>query len=155
MPAPESLTPDDLAALLADPTAAGVIKALAAGLGLQPTAGSTVPTVREYHPTVVAAATPGTSRTYSTYWDLLVREHGDDRITEVTTSKLCALAQSARANAVRRRNGQGGASAEENCVADLRAFFRCAVEDKYLTDNPAAAVRKPVRPPSQRRALTE
>ena len=26
---------------------------------------------------------------------------------------------------------------------------------KYLTDSPAAAVQKPVRPPSQRRALTE
>lgn len=155
MSAPDSLTPDALAALLADPTAAGVIKALATGLGIQPTAASTVPTVREYHPTVLAAATPGTRRTYSTYWNRLVREHGDDRIDAVTTSKLRALAQSARANALRRRNGQGGASAEENCVAALRAFFRCAVEDKYLTDNPAAAVQKPVRPPSQRRALTE
>jgi hypothetical protein len=48
----------------------------------------------------------------------------------VTTSKLRALAQSASANAVQRRNGQGGASAEENCVAARRAFFRCAVEDR-------------------------
>jgi site-specific recombinase XerD len=155
MPAPDSLTPDDLAALLADPTAAGVIKALAAGLGLRPTAASTVPTVRDYHPTVVAAATPGTERTYSTYWKLLVSEQGDQRIDEVSTTALRALAQYARANAVQRRNGQGGASAEENCVAALRAYFRCAVEDGLRSDNPAAAVQKPARPPSQRRALTE
>ena len=77
MPAPDSFTPDELAALLADPTAAGVIKALAAGFGLQPTAASTVPTVREYHPTVLSAATPATHRTYSTYWKLLVSTHCD------------------------------------------------------------------------------
>ena len=59
MLAPDSFTPDDLAALLANPTAAGVIKALAAGLGLQPTVASVMPTVREYQGTVLAAATPG------------------------------------------------------------------------------------------------
>lgn len=100
---------------------AAAIAALVTALGGNVTvpAAPPVPTVREYHATVLAAATPGTRRTHSTYWNLLVRVHGDQRIDELPTSDLRALAQSARANAVKRRNGQGGASAEENCVAAL------------------------------------
>ncbi|MDP9164597.1 MAG: site-specific integrase [Actinomycetota bacterium] len=106
--------------------------------------------VRDYLAAVLDAATPGTRKTYETYWHRLVKAHGDVPVPDVTTSQCAALARAAKANAVCRSNGRGGSSAEENCIGALRAFFRLAVADKLRTDNPALAVRKP----NHRRALT-
>jgi integrase len=152
-----TLDPAVLQAVLTDPAAlTQLLAAAAASLGgAAPVTARPVPTVREYLPTVEAAASRGTKGTYGTYWRLLVRKHGDIRLDAVTTSTLRALARTAQSDAVKRRNSQDGRSAEENCVGALRAFFRCAVEDGLLRENPAAAVPKPSRVPSQRRALTE
>ncbi|MFZ4580632.1 MAG: site-specific integrase [Myxococcota bacterium] len=113
-----------------------------------------VPTVEAYLPVVQKAAKSSTSDTYGTYWRLLVRDLGDKGLDEVRTTDLKALANTARSEAVKRRNSRDGRSAEENCVGALRAFFRCAVDDGLITTNPASAVPKPKRQPSQRRALT-
>lgn len=153
--------PDQTASLAALMTALNVdpeqLVALLAGQASAPGATpprAATPTVAAYLPTVIAASTDGTRRTYETYWRLLARHHGDTPLGHVTTSTLRALAQEARRTALRRRNSQDGRSAEENCVAALRAFFRFAVDDGLLAANPAAAVPKPARVPSQRRALT-
>lgn len=138
--------------LLSNPDVAAAVAAAAAAGGASPV--SAMPTVADYLPTVEAAARSTISRTYASYWRLLVARLGDKRLDQVRTTDLRALANCARTGARKRRNSRGGVSAEENCVAALRAFFRCAVEDGYLATNPASAVDKPRRLPSPRRALT-
>lgn len=156
MSAPDSSQPYDTAALVAALSHPQVVAALAAAINGQSAvpAPAAVPTVRDFLPVVTKASKDTTRRTYATYWGLLVRDLGDKRLDEVATSDLRALANTARAAAVKRRNSRGGVSAEENCVGALRAFFRCAVEDGHIPVSPASAVEKPKRLNSLRRALT-
>jgi integrase len=97
---------------------------------------------------------PSITRTYGTYWRLLVREVGHKELLEVRTSDLAVVARIARQSALRRRNAKDGRSAEENCVAAMRKFFDIALSDGHVSSNPAAAVPKPRRLPNERRALT-
>jgi integrase/recombinase XerC len=62
-----------------------------------------------------------------------------------------------KANAVQRRNGLGGRSAQEHLVAALRCLYRHAEDDGLITerDNPARKVEKPRRLPSTRRAVAD
>jgi integrase len=150
---PSHSAPVDIAAvlsLLSNPEVAAAVAAATAG----PAQPAPIPTVADYLPTVQQAARSTISRTYTSYWRLLVEHLGHKRLDQVRTTDLRALANTARTGARKRRNSRGGVSAEENCVAAVRAFFRCAVEDGYLEVNPAAAVDKPRRLPSPRRALT-
>jgi len=57
---------------------------------------------------------------------------------------------------VHRRNARGGVCAGEHLLAATRAIYTRAVADQLLPPhhNPAARVRKPRRPQSERRALT-
>lgn len=47
-----------------------------------------MPTVAEYLPTVEAAASPGTRRTYGSYWQRMADGLGERRIDEVSASDL-------------------------------------------------------------------
>ena len=116
---------------------------------------SAVQTVRQFHPVVEMATTEGARKTYAPYWRLLVAEMGDKLLSDVHASELKGLALQAQTNAVKRANGRKGLSARENCVAALRAFFRLAVEDGIIEENPADKVPKPRRQASQRRGFTD
>ncbi|GAA2522966.1 site-specific integrase [Pilimelia columellifera] len=138
---------------------------LLAGLGLTPedlvassaVAGKPVPTFAEYVPQVVAATNPGSLKTYGSYWNKVVDQWGSRALTEPTPLEIQELGKRLRAARLRRRNGRGGASSEENYVAAMRCLYKRAVADGYLTEaqNPAAKVTKPRRQPSTRRALPD
>ena len=145
-----TVTADQLASAID----AGVERALARQATATAAQAPPVPTVAGFLDAVVAAATTGTRRTYETYWRKLVDAHGDLLVSEVSTSQCAALARAAKATAVQRANSRGGSSAEENCVAALRAFFRLVVADKHRPDNPALGVSKPRRKSNHRRGLT-
>ncbi|MFK3985666.1 integrase [Micromonospora sp. NPDC050397] len=138
---------------------------LLAGLGLTPAgldvaAAETrrpVPTFTEYVPKVKEAVTSGTLKTYGTYWHRLVERWPDKRLTEPTTLDLITLGKKIRSGRVVRRNGRGGAGAEENYVAAIRCLYKFAVNDGVITEAESAAARvaKPKRTASTRSALPD
>ncbi|MEV4824614.1 site-specific integrase [Micromonospora sp. NPDC049274] len=115
-----------------------------------------VPTVAEYLPAVVAAASPATRRTYGSSWRRMAAAYGDRRIDAVRASDIEALMRQAAAGARPRRNSRHGRHAGEHLIAAARAFYNRAIADGYLSimDSPAHKVRKPRRLPNTRRALT-
>jgi hypothetical protein len=79
-----------------------------------------VPTFADYVPVVSAAVTDGTRRAYGTYWNRITDQWGTRRLDEPTPSEVRQLMKLVKANAVQRRNGRGGRSAEEHLVAAMR-----------------------------------
>jgi site-specific recombinase XerD len=116
-----------------------------------------VPTFADYVPVVSAAVTDGTRRAYGTYWNRITEHWGTRRLDEPTPSEVRQLMKLVKANAVQRRNGRGGRSAEEHLVAALRCLYRHAQDDGLISekDNPARKVGKPRRLPSTRRAVAD
>lgn len=112
------------------------------------------PTVTDFMPVVIAAATPGAHKTYRHYWDCFAAEFGDRPVRSVRTTELRAFALRTQETALRRSNSRNGLSAREHCVGALRAFFRAAVDDDLIDANPATGVEKPKRRPSNRRGFT-
>jgi site-specific recombinase XerD len=115
-----------------------------------------VPTIAEYLPTVIAASGTGARRTYGTYWNRILTVLGDRRLDQIAPSELQVLMRQAMDTPIHRRNSRGGVCAGEHLLAAMRAIYTHAVADHLLSPdrNPAARVRKPRRPPSERRALT-
>jgi len=116
-----------------------------------------VPTFAEYVPVVSATVTDGTRRAYGTYWNRITGQWGGRRLDEPTPSEVRQLMKLVKANAVQRRNGRGGRSAEEHLIAALRCLYRHAEQDRLIDekDNPARKVDKPRRLPSTRRAVAD
>jgi site-specific recombinase XerD len=116
----------------------------------------TPPTFADYLPTVVAAAGPGARRTYGTYWDRILTQFADRRLDQVAVTDVEILMQDTIAATVLRRTARNGVCAAEHLLAALRAIYTRAVADRLIPPhhNPAAQVRKPRRPPNNRRALT-
>jgi len=124
---------------------------VAAGLGhVTPTL-----TVAEYLPKVENAASEGKKKTYATYWRLLDDHLGDKSLSEVNTSALQALSLYAKTHAVKRSNSRNGTSAQESCISAMRCFFSLAVADGLIEKSPAAALKKPTRQLSDRRAFSD
>jgi len=147
-------TSNKVAALLAMAEELGVsIEELATAATA--TGSPTQMTVAGFLPSVDAATSPGARDTYRPYWRRLVAEMGDRHLSAVKTSQLRAFANATRVNAVVRANSRHGVSAQENCVGALRAFFRVAVEDGYITKNPTEGIEKPRRLPSRRRFFSD
>lgn len=113
------------------------------------------PTLAAYIETIAPTFTPATAATYRPYWRLGVAELGDRRLVEVTTEDLTTVVADAAARAQRNRPGSTGRATRETCVAALRALFRRAVDAGLITANPAAALTKPRRARSRRRALDD
>jgi integrase len=74
---------------------------------------------------------------------------------DVTVEDLTAVVDDAVARAQRCRPGSTGRASRESCVAALRALFRRAVAAGIVSGNPAAALTKPRRVRSRRRALDD
>lgn len=114
-----------------------------------------VPTFSEYLPKVSKAATPGTRRTYDTYWQKLEKEFGERKLDNIPASEIEALMRSCIADARKRRNGRNGRSAGELLISAARAVYRRADKDGLLalSKSPAHRIEKPRRLPSPRYAL--
>lgn len=96
-----------------------------------------------------------TARTYRPYWRLLATMHGDRALAELTTLELAAVVDAAGERAKAHRPDSPGRSSRESCVAALRALYRRAVDAGHASIDPAAALRKPRRSTSRRRALVD
>lgn len=125
-----------------------------AAAGNGPTRVVEGPTVAEYVTRIEGRFKDTTRGTYATHWRLLVEFHGERRLAELDADDLAELVAEAGRRAKIRRPGCTGRSAEENCVAALRALYRKAVKARVVSYNPAAEVEKPARLENRRRALT-
>ena len=119
-----------------------------------PFVSAAVPTLGEYIDKVADRFGDSTRRTYRTYWNLAVEMHGSTRLDVLDSDDVEAVVAEAGARARRRRPGSTGRSAEESCVAALRAVYGRAMKARVVGHNPALAVDKPGRPANRRRALT-
>ncbi len=133
-----------------------------------------MPTVREMVEDVREAATEAKLKVYGRYWTAMVEGFstettlkngtvrrtkpkgalGDTPLDQVTKSDIEKGRNLAMEFAVRRSNSHGGQSAGEHYVAAARAVFEQAIDDLYISHNPALRVKKPQRPPSQRTAVS-
>lgn len=142
---------------------ATVILAEAAALGLQiedlvaahTTPSPPVPTLAEHVAAMAPTFSAGTAATYRTYWRLATEHLGGRRLTDITVVDLQAVVADAAHRARQRRQGSTGRSSEEACVAALRALFSQAQAAGLIAAKPAAALTKPRRARSRRRALDD
>ncbi|MFC8042842.1 tyrosine-type recombinase/integrase [Nocardia sp. NPDC057353] len=115
-----------------------------------------VPTFADYIPRIAQAVTPGTRRTYLSYWQRLTTTWPDRRLNEPSVLELQTLVEATRQTALARRNSRDGRSAAENMVSALRCLYRFAVNDGHVSPHrdPSVHLTKPRRLPSTRRALS-
>jgi integrase len=115
-----------------------------------------LPTWEQYLPRVIAAAGPGATRTYGTYWARMATAWGHRTLLEVAASDIEALQYRAAASARSRRNQRSGRHAGEHVIAAARAVYNLAIADGLLpaSASPAHRVAKPRRLPNTRRALS-
>lgn len=135
-------------------------EARALGVGLADliaadTVATPVPTVGSFIETIAPTFTDATAATYRPYWRLAATRLGERRLVEVTIEDLAAVVDDAVARARRARPDSTGRASRESCVAALRALFRRAMDVGLITLNPAAALRRPRRVRSRRRALDD
>lgn len=121
-----------------------------------PPVSRAVPTVADFLPRVLAAATPATRASYGPAWRRAREFFGHKRLDEIAPSDVLALHQHV-ITAARGRGGRaGGRAAGETALRAMRRLFRLAVADGWVDRDadPAARVPLPRRRPSPRRALT-
>lgn len=129
---------------------------LVAAVGDKQRVTNGVPTVAEYVEVVERAFGPGrTAETYRSYWRLAVARFGDRPIDAVDDDGCEQVLADAVARAQQRRPGSDGRSSREHCVSALRALFGRAERAGLIVRNPAAALDKPRRIESRRRALDD
>jgi len=116
-----------------------------------------MPTVAAWIEVVTGLVSPGTARSYGSYWKKAAAAWGPRCLDQVAASEIRAEAEKAKATAVVRRNSRGGRNASENFVAAMRCLYRFAEQDGLIGErnNPARRVTKPRRLPSTRRALPD
>lgn len=111
------------------------------------------PTLAQYVARIETQYKESTRATYATHWRLLVECHGERHLGDLDVDDLAEIVAEAGRRARRRRPGCSGRSAEENCVAALRALYRRARKARLVAFDPAGELEKPRRHPSRRRAL--
>jgi len=112
-------------------------------------------TVAAWIDEIAPTFTPATTATYGPYWRLTARLLGDRHLAELTTTDLAVVVDAAAERARSHRPDSTGRASRETCIAALRALYARAVDAGHLTANPAAALRKPLRTTSRRRALDD
>ena len=147
----------------ADPARIAIARDLLTQLGVSladlhdaGTPTSSVPTLADYLPSVIAAAGPGANRTYGSYWSRMAAAWGTRPLDQITASDIEAMQHRMAATARSRRNSRHGRHAGEHVIAAARAIYTRAIADGHIAANasPAHRVAKPRRLPSTRRALT-
>ncbi|MBF6456069.1 MULTISPECIES: site-specific integrase [Nocardia] len=126
-------------------------------LSSTPGRGQPAPTFDDYIRQLQAAVPAGTLRAYGPYWRRIVQAWGDRRINTPSPLEVRELIEQTQRQAVVRRNSRGGRSAAEHMVGALRALYRQARADGFITTDtdPVAPIAKPRRLPSNRRALPD
>lgn len=119
------------------------------------TGGPTLVTVADWIAEIAPTFSPSTAATYRPYWRLAARLVGDHYLAELTTTDLAAVVDAAAERARSHRPDSSGRASRETCVAALRALYARAISVGHVTTNPAAALRKPLRTTSRRRALDD
>lgn len=114
-----------------------------------------VPTLAAFVDSIAATFTPATAATYRPYWRLTTTHLGDRHLHDIDLDDLTPVVDAAVQRAQRSRPGSTGRSSKETCVAALRALFARATAAGLVTANPAAALSKPRRARSRRRALDD
>lgn len=112
-------------------------------------------TVKAWIDEIAPTFTPATAATYRPYWRLTVRLLEDRYLAELTAADLAVVVDVAAERARSHRPDSTGRASRETCIAALRALYARAVDAGHLTVNPAAALRKPLRTTSRRRALDD
>jgi integrase len=122
----------------------------------EPTKIEIVPTIAQYLPRVLRAATPGQLDAYKPYWLRAEEMFGEHKLDRVWPSDILALQNQVVRTARPRRNSRGGRYAGETCIRAMRCFYRLAALDGLIQQgkNPALQVPLPRRLPSPRRGLT-
>jgi integrase len=143
--------------LLTEAESLGItIEDLVAAAAERPRSADSVPTFAAYVDVVERAIGPGrTAETYRSYWRLAVTRLGDRPINAIGSDDFEDVLADAVARAQRLRPGTEGRASRENCVAALRAVFARAQKAGLIVRNPAAALEKPRRLQSRRRALDD
>jgi integrase len=96
-----------------------------------------------------------TAATYRPYWRLAAGLLGDRCLAELITTDLAGVVDAAAERARRHRPESTGWASRQTCIAARRALYARAVDAGHLAMNPAAALRKPLRATSRRRALAD
>lgn len=115
-----------------------------------------MPTVDQYVPRVIAAASPGCLRAYGAHWKRAAIRFAGRALDDLAPSDILALQRHVvRVAAANPRASRRGRTAGQACVRAMRALYRLAEDDGFLrrVNNPAATVPIPRRLPSPRRAL--
>lgn len=141
--------------LLAEVHAVGLEVADLVAADTTTTAAAQRPTVAADIESIAPTFTPGTAATYQPYWRLAAARLGDRRLVDITVADLAAVTDDAATRAQARRPDSTGRASRESCVTALRALFRRAADAGLITSNPAAALRRPRRARSRRRALDD
>ena len=113
------------------------------------------PTFAELVASLEPTFTPATAATYRPHWRVAIELVGDRPITGITVVDLQRVVEVAAERAVRRRPASTGRATREATVAALRAVLARAVAAGLVAMNPAAALTKPRRGRSRRRALDQ
>ena len=112
-------------------------------------------TVTAWIDEIAPTFSPSTAATYRPYWRLAARLLGDRHLAELTTTELAGVVDAAAELARSHRPDSSGRASRETCIAALRALYARAVDAGHVRANPAAALRKPLRSTSRRRALDD
>ncbi len=112
-------------------------------------------TVAAWIDEIAPTFSPSTAATYRPYWRLAIRLLGDRYLAELTTGDLAAAVDAAAERARSHRPDSTGRASRETCIAALRAVYSRAMDAGHISTNPAAALRKPLRTTSRRRALDD
>jgi integrase/recombinase XerC len=115
-----------------------------------------VPTFEDYIPEVEKAVSPGTAKTYNSYWNRIRAKWGHRSLLDPTPTEIKQFEEEIKANAVQRRTSRSGRGTAENFIAALRCLYRHAEDDQLITpeENPARKTAKPRRKGSTRHALS-
>jgi integrase len=114
-----------------------------------------VPTVAAFIEAIGPTFGPRTAATYRPYWRLAVERLGDRPVDDVGLADVAAVVADAVERAKRNRPSSTGRASQETCVAALRALFERVAACGLRAGNPAAALAKPRRTRSRRRALDD
>jgi len=120
------------------------------------TPASTVPTLADYLPCVIASTGPGANRTYGSYWIRMAAAWGTRPLDQISASDIQAMQHRMATTARSRGNSRHGRHAGEHVITAARAIYNRAIADGHISPgaSPAHRVAKPRRLPNTRRALT-
>lgn len=114
------------------------------------------PTIAEYVPKALKAASPSSAATWGIYLNMLADEWPDRRLDEPTPTEIINLSIKVQERSILGRASRGGHGARANFIDAVRFFYRCALADKLLiqSDSPLPDLKRPPKRQSLRRALT-